>query len=218
MNGAQLAALSLGKLAQTSDGLIWQIAYQPRPMQGALLVLTVRTGRFGETADVTPAQLAESMRELSAAVGLEGVMGNTSLEDLAKAKEREAKDIETAIAEREREFENEIAQLRADQIRARLEAKELRKAADRIATRLTRAAGSGPASREGGSMALADQILEVLAAKPNDTFTRPALAEICGTAPQNLSPVLTRLVQNKRIRRVEHGVYQHAPARKGKAA
>ncbi|MDX2165703.1 MAG: hypothetical protein SF182_01510 [Deltaproteobacteria bacterium] len=218
MNGAQLAGLSLAKLAQTSDGLIWQLAYHPRPTQGALRSLTIRTGRFGETAEVTPAQLAESVRALCAAVGLEDVMGTNSLDELAKAKEREAKEIDASIAEREREFELEIAELRAGQIRARLEAKELRKAADRIASRLTRVAGGRPSARGGGSMAFADQILEALAAKPNDTFTRPALAEVCGTAPQNLSPVLTKLVQDKRIRRVEHGVYQHAPARKGKAA
>lgn len=223
MTGERLAALPLAKIAALPDGLIYQLAYLPRTDLPPLRTLTIRSGRFNETADVTPPQLAASVRVPCPAVGLEGVMGSTTtLEELATAKEREAKDIDATIAEREREFEDEIAEPRAGQIRARLEAKELRKAADRIAARIDKAAGKTPRARPvvaaGAGATIGERIVDFLSRNAEETFDRAAIGEAVGTSPNSVGMVMVKLLNAKLVKRLGHNQYQVAAGRKSKAA
>ena len=96
--------------------------------------LRVRTAAGEKATDVTRAEVPVRIAELCTRLGLEGVAMSEGIDltTLAKARAAKLTEIDREIAEREREFEAEIATLRQQRRRLVIEARELDKALARV--------------------------------------------------------------------------------------
>ncbi|MEO8604148.1 MAG: type IV toxin-antitoxin system AbiEi family antitoxin domain-containing protein [bacterium] len=198
MTGAGvITTLPLAAIAETSDGLTWSLTFIKRPFRAPMMELTVRGGRLSnqgpvnETAELTREQLAASIRDLCAAVGLAVSSSRPQAPPpSAPSAELSAEPVAVApVVERPRRERPPPSKYGPP-----------RRAPDAPPTQ-----GSVEAS-----------ILELLTADPGEAFDRTDIAEFCGKSPNGLGSVLHALVRRGVIQRIRHGRYQLAPKTKGK--
>lgn len=71
---------------------------------------------------------------------------------------------------------------------------------------------SAPVDEDSGKGTLSDRILDLISSRFQETFTAPQVTTLLGANPNSVGPLLSRLVAEKKIRKVGHGEYRgHTP-------
>jgi len=193
--------LPLATLATSPDGLEWSLGVVPRIGHDQLFCLWIRHGQTGRwiVGDrreiVSGLQAAKSLRALADALGVEGIRMSTDLMALADEKESELAEVD-----------KEIATLTSRRQLLGLEAKEIRRAATRLAQLRQ---GGGLSSTKGDrAPSVKDRIVSLLEQDAKKKLRAREVAAALGLHPQAASVAMSTLATDGRIRRVDQGLYQ----------